>query len=75
MMNGTTATPGMPVNGFAGQERIGSLQLNLAYNEMAMGANGNVPSRANKADLRTRHGYCRECEGIPIQLYAIKSRG
>ncbi len=53
-------------------DRTDNLQLNLAYNEMSVSANGSVLSREEKSEIRFRHGYCRECEGLPIQLFSIK---
>ena len=59
----TTTNTGVP-------ER--SLQNDLAYNEMTMGANGSVMSREEKQSLREKHGFCTECEGLPTLLYAVK---
>jgi hypothetical protein len=48
------------------------LQDLLHYNEMSMGASGSVMDRAEKSVLRERFGYCKTCEGRPVQLYIIK---
>lgn len=53
-------------------QRMVSLRVSLAYTEMTMGANGSVMSRAEKLELRARNGFCKECEGIPVQLFTIK---
>lgn len=53
-------------------DRSEGLQINLAYNEMTVGTNGSVLSREEKAEIRFRHGFCKDCEGAPIQLFSIK---
>ena len=44
----------------------------LAYNEMTMGQSGSVMNREQKKTLRDKHGLCKECVGLPVQLYDIR---
>lgn len=69
-MNVPLPPPSKPPIGLG--DRAEALQVNLAYNEMTVGPNGNVLSREEKAAMRLRHGFCRECEGAPVQLFSIK---
>lgn len=55
-----------------GLHRSNSFQLRLAYNEMAVGQNGSIIRRDEKARCRDRFGYCKGCEGVPTLLYMIK---
>lgn len=49
-----------------------SMQSMLAYNEMTVSNSGSVLSDEQKRSLREKHGFCVECEGVPIKLYTIK---
>ena len=49
-----------------------NLRSELAYSEMTMGVNGSVMNIEEKALLRERFGYCKECQGLPALLYNVK---
>jgi hypothetical protein len=57
-------------NGHSSTMRI--KQHELAYNEMTMGQSGSVMNRQQKEALREKHGFCKECTGLPVKLYEIK---